>query len=192
MTPFPVSMPVSGVGDTTRLEWTVTGDRPGDHGEITVRAGDYWGLCEIVIAEHASRQSADQPPHPAIAAAGTRPGPHHQAHRPGRDHGVDLFTGYDFRNLHNSTDRAVYSEAERKVIINTAAPTVQLYVDGRGRFRDSARLLLAELFLDVISEELARRRVEQHGHAGDLEAFRKAKRSIIGRYGSEVHRTFLG
>ncbi|MDQ0799718.1 ATP-binding protein [Arthrobacter sp. SLBN-112] len=192
MTPFPVSMPVSGVGDTTRLEWTVTGDRPGDHGEITVRAGDYWALCEIVIAEHASRQSADQPPHPAIAAAGTRPGPHHQAHRPGRDHGVDLFTGYDFRNLHNSTDRAVYSEAERKVIINTAAPTVQLYVDGRGRFRDSARLLLAELFLDVISEELARRRVEQHGHAGDLEAFRKAKRSIIGRYGSEVHRTFLG
>ncbi|RAX16615.1 ATP-binding protein [Pseudarthrobacter sp. AG30] len=192
LVPVPVSLPVSGVQDTTRLEWTATGDRPGDQGEITVRAGDYWALSEIVIAEHASRRSADQPPHPAVPGSGTPPGARQQAHRPGRDHGVDLFTGYDFRNLHNTTDRAVYSEAERKVIINTAAPTVQLYVDGRGRFRDSARLLLAELFLDVIAEELARRRVEQSGHAGDLDAFRKAKRSIIGRYGSEVHRTFLG
>jgi hypothetical protein len=190
--PLPVPMSVANVRDTPRLEWTVTGDRSGDRGEITVRAGDYWALCEIVIAENASHHSANQPPHHALAAAGTPPGPQHQAHRPGRDHGVDLFTGYDFRSLHNITDRAVYSEAERKVIINTAAPTVQLYVDGRGRFRDSARLLLAELFLDVISEELARRRVDQHGHAGDLEAFRKAKRDIIGRYGSEIHRTFLG
>ncbi|UUL77134.1 ATP-binding protein [Pseudarthrobacter sp. Fe7] len=189
--PPPAPVPVSTLADTLRLEWTATGGRTGDHGEITARAGDYWALCEVVIAEHASRRSANQPPHPAVTT-GTPAAPHSQVHRPSRDHGVDLFTGYDFRNLHNSTDRAVYSEEERKVIINTAAPTVQLYVDGRGRFRDSARLLLAELFLDVISDEPARRRVEQHGHAGDLEAFRNAKRAIIGRYGSEVHRTFLG
>ncbi|MGN6440647.1 MAG: hypothetical protein ACTHL6_01950 [Arthrobacter sp.] len=43
----------------------------------------------------------------------------------------------------------------------------------------------------MISDELARLSVEQHGHAGDLEAFRNAKRAIIGRYGSEIHRTFL-
>ena len=188
--PLPAPVPVKTLAATPRLQWTATGDRAGDRGEITARAGDYWAICEVVIAEHASRHSADQPPHQA--AAGSLPAPHRQVHRPSRDHGVDLFTGYDFRNLHNSTDRAVYSEEERKVIINTAAPTVQLYVDGRGRFRDSARLLLAELFLDVISDELARLRVEQHGHADDLEAFRNAKRAIIGRYGSEVHHTFLG
>lgn len=192
--PAPVPVPVSALGDTRRIEWTMTGDRDGDRGEITVRAGDYWALCEIVIAEHASHRSADQPPHHAIAtnAAPQQSTAHREVHRPSRDHGVDLFTGYDFRNLHNSADRAVYSAAERKVIINTGAPTVQLYVDGRGRFRDSARLLLAELFLDVISDELARRRVTQHGHAGNLEAFRAAKRDIIRRYGSDIHRTFLG
>ena len=189
--PLPAPVPVGTLAETLRLEWTATGDKAGDHGEITARAGDYWALCEVVIAEHASHRSANQPPHQAVAAPGRPPGPHRQVRHPSRDHGVDLFTGYEFRSLHNSTDRAVYSEVERKVIINTAAPTVQLYVDGRGRFRDSARLLLAELFLDVISDELARRSVEQHGHAGDLEAFRNAKRAIIGRYGSEIHRTFL-
>lgn len=200
--PDPARTAVGALGDTHRLEWAVTGERAGDRGELTVRAGDYWALCEIVIAEHASHGGADQPPHPSAAedavpagasgAAGAQAASHREVRRPTRDHGVDLFTGYDFRSLHNSADRAVYSAEERKVIINTAAPTVQLYVDGRGRFRDSARLLLAELFLDVIADELARRRTEQHGHAGDLEAFKRAKRDIIRRYGSDIHRTFLG
>ena len=104
---------------------------------------------------------------------------------------MDLFIGYEFRNLHNSADRAVYSAAQRKVIINTGAPTVRLYVDGRGRFRDSARLLLAELFMDVISDELARRRIGQHGHGGELAAFHSAKQDIIRRYGSDIHLSFL-
>lgn len=178
-----------------RLEWTVTGDRDGDRGELTVRAAEHWAVCEIVIADHASPHSAGQPPHPgaarpALGAADHAPG--RVRRHPNRDHGVDLFTGYEFRSLDNSADRAVYSAGERKVIINTAAPTVQLYVDGRGHFRDSARLLLAELFLDVIADELARRRVEQHGHAASLAAFKDAKRDIIRRYGSDVHRTFLG
>lgn len=191
--PAPAPFPVSALGDTRRIEWTMAGDREGDHGEITVRAGDYWALCEIVIAEHASRRSDNQPPHHTIAADDSaQRAAQREVRRPSRDHGVDLFIGYDFRTLHNSADRAVYNPTERKVIINTGAPTVQLYVDGRGRFRDSARLLLAELFLDVISDELARRRVEQRGRTGDLEAFQAAKRDIIRRYGSDIHRTFLG
>ncbi|MEQ4519726.1 ATP-binding protein [Pseudarthrobacter sp. B907] len=207
MEPAPAPAAVEALGQTRRLEWEVTGERSGDRGELTARAGDYWALCEIVIAEHASHRGADQPPHPSAAgavpgdtgagvgvgdAAGQLTAQRREGHRPVRDHGVDLFTGYEFRSLHNSADRAVYSAEERKVIINTAAPTVQLYVDGRGRFRDSARLLLAELFLDVIADELARRRAEQKGHSGDLEAFKSAKRDIIRRYGSDVHRTFMG
>jgi hypothetical protein len=85
----------------------------------------------------------------------------------------------------------VYSREERKVIINAGAPTVQLYVDGRGHFRDSARLLLAELFMDVISDELAGRSVEKSGQEGDGEAYRTAKRDIIRRYGSDIHLSFL-
>ena len=193
--PAPVAVPVDSLRGTQRIEWTVTGEVPGERGEITVRAGAYWAWCEIVVAEHASHRSDGQPPHvsvvrPAGQPAGQSAG-HPVAHRVPRDHGMDLFVGYEFRNLHNSADRAVYSAAERKVIINTGAPTVRLYVDGRGRFRDSARLLLAELFLDVISDELARRRIEQHGHAGNLDAFHSAKRDIIRRFGSDIHLSFL-
>lgn len=178
-----------GTDNPGRLVWTVTGDRAGERGTLTVRAGDHWATCEIVIAEQASRHAGDQPVHAGAAAT---PGASRARPRPNRDHGMDLFTGYEFRSLPDGADRAVYSAAERKVIINTAAPTVRLYVDGRGRFRDSARLLLAELFLDVIADELARRRVAQHGHRGDLEAFQAARRDIVRRYGSDVHRTFLG
>ena len=102
-----------------------------------------------------------------------------------------MFGGYEFRYLGEDSDRAVYSPAERKILINTAAPTVQLYVDGRGNFRDSARLLLAELFMDVIAEELAHRKLEKSGQDGDVAAFHEAKQAIIRRYGSDIHLSFM-
>jgi len=195
--PAPAAVPVSELGDTRRIEWTLVGDAAGDRGEITVRAGAYWAWCEILVAEDASRHSHHQPPHTAVAsrsaplvAGSEAPALPPAAHRAPRDHGADLFVGYEFRNLHNTVERAVYSPEERKVIINTGAPTVRLYVDGRGRFRDSARLLLAELFLDVIADELARRAAAQHGQLDD-KAYRAVKRDIIHRYGSDIHLSFL-
>ena len=68
---------------------------------------------------------------------------------------------------------------------------MQLYLDGRGHFRDSARLVLAELFMDVISDELARRLVNKPGHKSTAAAYRAAKQNIIRRYGSEIHLSFL-
>ena len=84
----------------------------------------------------------------------------------------------------------MYSPQERKILINTGAPTVQLYVDGRGHFRDSARLLLAELFMDAIAEELAKRITQKDGQEPDTEAQHAAKLDIIRRYGMEIHRSF--
>ena len=108
-----------------------------------------------------------------------------------RDHGIDMFLGYEFRNLENVQARAIYDHQARKIIINTAAPTVQLYVDGRGYFRDSARLLLAELFMDVISDELARHVVQRSGKASDAEAFHATKQDIVCKYGSAIHLSFM-
>lgn len=176
--PEPTAIAVRELGDMQRIEWTIVGDAAGEHGEIEVRAGTYWAWCEIAVAEHASGHSRGFSSH--IAKKG-----------PPRDHGADMFVGYEFRNLNNELDRAVYSAEERKIIINTGAPTVQLYVDGRGHFRDAARLLLAELFMDVISDELARRSVEKSGHKGSAGAYRAAKQNIIRRYGSEIHLSFL-
>jgi hypothetical protein len=176
--PAPTSIPVRELSDTKRIEWTVVGDAAGNHGEINARAGTYWAWCEIAVAEHASRRSQGWSGH--VAKKGLP-----------RDHGADMFVGYEFRNLNNELDRAVYSAEERKIIINTGAPTVQLYVDGRGHFRDAARLLLAELFMDVISDELARRSVEKSGNKVNVKAYRTAKQDIIRRYGSEIHLSFL-
>ncbi|MDD3814213.1 MAG: hypothetical protein PHZ02_06155 [Desulfocapsaceae bacterium] len=176
--PAPLSIPLHDLKDRERLEWTIVGDAAGDRGEITVRAGTYWAWCELVVAEHASGHAHGTAGH--VVKKGLP-----------RDHGVAMFLGYEFRNLNNELDRAVYSPEERKILINTGAPTVQLYVDGRGHFRDSARLLLAELFMDVISDELARWSVEKSGHKADSKAFHAAKLDIIRRYGSEIHLSFL-
>lgn len=176
--PAPTAIALRELQDRQRIEWTVLGDVAGSRGEITARAGTHWAWCELVVAEHASAHH-----HRATA--------HLARHRPTRDHGELLFIGYEFRQLDNELDRAVYSPAERKILINTAAPTVQLYVDGRGHFRDSARLLLAELFMDVIADELARRAVERSGLSGDATAFHDAKLDIVRRYGSEIHQSFL-
>ena len=102
-----------------------------------------------------------------------------------------MFSGYAFRQLADSSARAIYSPEERKIIINAGAPTVQLYVDGHGHFRDSARLLLAELFMDVIADVLARETLEKSGRMGDMDVWRAAKLDIVRRYGSEIHQTFL-
>jgi hypothetical protein len=176
--PITTLISVNDLNDRQRIEWTIVGDVAGDRGEITVRAGTYSAWCEVVLAEHASRHGHGFPRHV------TR-------RRLPRDHGADMFLGYEFRHLDNELERAVYSPRERKIIINTAAPTVQLYVDGRGHFRDSARLLLAELFMDVISDELARRLVERSGYKSNAEAYHAAKQDIVRRYGSEIHLSFL-
>lgn len=176
--PVFAEIPLCELGDAQRIEWTIVGNAPA-RGEITVRLEAYWAWCEVVVAENApGRGRGDQSVH-----APRRKAP--------RDHGIDMFMGYEFRNLKDARERAVYDAKARKIIINTGAPTVQLYLDGRGYFRDSARLLLAELFMDVISDELARHLVNKLGNAGDVEAFHAAKQSIVRKYGSHIHMSFM-
>ncbi|MFO7579171.1 MAG: hypothetical protein R6W74_03030 [Nitrosomonas halophila] len=108
------------------------------------------------------------------------------------DNTTDLFRGYALKNLNNDVDRAVYSIEDRMILINTEAPTVRLYLNGQGHFKDGARLLLAELFLDVITEELARRYVDRTTHKGESEAYKQAKQDLVRRYGVEIHSILLG
>ncbi|HSR73823.1 MAG TPA: ATP-binding protein [Sulfurovum sp.] len=176
--PLPAEIPIHELGDTHRIEWTAIGETAGESGRIMVRAGSYWAWCEIVIAEHVSHHH-----HSSSGHSVKRGVP--------RDHGTDMFVGYELRYLDNELDRAVYSPEERKIIINTGAPTVQLYLDGRGHFKDSARLLLAELFMDVIADELSRLLIERSGQKGDMAAYHSAKMDIIRRYGSDIHLSFL-
>lgn len=177
--PAPLVLTAADLGESGRLEWLVRGSRIGDHGRLGVLAGNYAAWCELAIGEDASGAGYGHP--------GSR-----ARHLWNQDNGVDLFVGYQLRNLNNELERAVYSREERMILINTGAPTVRLYVDGRGHFRDAARLLLAELFMDVIVDELAHRYVDRSGRKGDFGAYRAAKQDLVRRYGTEIHRYFLG
>lgn len=170
------------VGDldlSGRFEWTVMGTEIGARGKVEVSSEPYSAACEIVVAEHAGGKGYGHP--------SGKP-----SHPWNMDNSTDMFGGYELRNLENDIDRAVYSPEERLILINTEAPTVRLYVNGQGHFKDGARLLLAELLLDVISEELARRYIDRTTSKGQGEAYKQAKQDFIRRYGVEIHSILLG
>ena len=162
-----------------RIQWEVTGNEIGDKGRITVSCGAYNAASEIVIAEDASGKGYG---HPGVK----------QEASGDAGNAVSLFRGYDLRNLNNEMVRAEYSPAERLILINTEAPTVRLYVSGQGHFKDGARLLLAELLLDVITDELARYYIDRTAEKGQPEAYDQAKQDLIRRYGVEVHSIMMG
>jgi hypothetical protein len=173
------ALSVAELNNDGRMVWTVTGSEIGASGKIRVSCGPYSAMCEMVIAENASGKGYGNP--------SGRP------HKPWMmDNATDLFRGYALRNLNNDIDRAVYSAEERMIFINTEAPTVRLYLNGQGHFKDGARLLLAELFLDVITDELARRYVDRTTQKGESEAYKQAKQDLVRRYGVEIHSILLG
>lgn len=179
--PRPSALAVADVPDD-RYQLTVTGTEIGASGRITVECGPWRAACQVVIAERASGHGLGRgPSHPGRTSAAWD-----------QDNSTDLFIGYELRNLNNDVDRAVYGPEERLILINTEAPTVRLYIDGRGHFRDGARLLLAELLLDAIANELARRYVGRTHQKGDARALREAKHTFVRRYGLEIHRIMLG
>lgn len=171
ITPTPVTLPITAIPEHGRLVFTVTGNKIGARGLFGVMSYNYEAFCELVISENASRKKTETP---AVTPA------------------APLFRGYELRNLGNDVDRAVYSPTEGLILINTEAPTVRLYVDGQGRFTDGARLLLAELLLDVITSELARRTIDRTAQKGQEEAYHQAKQELIRRYGVEIHSILLG
>lgn len=177
--PAPEAMAVSDLPEDGRFVWQAVGLEVGARGRIGVVCGPYSAFCEIVIAEQAGEKSFPNP-------SGRPPAVWD------RDNSADLFLGYELRNLDNDMDRAAYSPGERLILINTEAPTVRLYVDGQGRFKDGARLLLVELFLDVIAEEMARRYVDRTTRQGDRDAYRQVKLDLIRRYGVEIHQALAG
>lgn len=177
--PYLEDMTVADIPENGRFEWTITGSEIGAKGRLGVTSGPYSAFCEIVIAESASGKGYGHP-------SGKPPAPWNM------DNSVDMFRGYELRNLNNDIERAVYSPEERLILINTEAPTVRLYVNGQGHFKDGARLLLAELLLDVITDELARRYVDRTTQKGHRGAYRQAKQDLIRRYGVEIHSILLG
>ena len=177
--PAPNEMTAAELPPDGRIEFNVIGAEIGAAGKIIIATGPYSATCEIVIAAEDTGKGYGQP-------SGKLPA------KWDKDNATALFIGYELRNLDNDIDRAVYKADERLILINTEAPTVRLYVDGQGHFRDGARLLLAELFLDVIAEELAKLYVDRTTQKGVTEAYHQAKQTFIKRFGVEIHQIMMG
>ena len=177
--PAPNEITVAELPPDGRIEFNVIGGEIGATGKIVIATGPYSATCEIVIASEDTGKGFGQP-------SGKSPA------KWDKDNASALFIGYELRNLDNDIDRAVYKADERLILINTEAPTVRLYVDGQGHFRDGARLLLAELFLDVIAEELAQLYVDRTTQKGVTEAYHQAKQTFIKRLGVEIHQIMMG
>jgi len=177
--PFITGLMVADLPEDGHLEWAVTGSQIGAKGTIEVVSGDFRASTEIVIAENASGTGFGN-----VSSKPSIPW--------NMDNSIDVFAGYELRNLDNDLDRSVYLPEERLIIINTEAPTVRLYVNGQGHFKDGARLLLAELLLDVITDELARKYVDRTTQKGQPEAYKQAKLDLVRRYGLEIHSILLG
>ncbi|MGV8905104.1 MAG: hypothetical protein ACOH15_00720 [Acetobacterium sp.] len=179
ITPAPVTLSIAEIPENGHLVFTVTGDDTEAKGTIRVTSGAYTAFCEIVISAKASAKEPEDLPIKSAAS-----------------HAMDdsraLFRGYELRNLGNDIDRAIYSHEERLILINTEAPTVRLYVDGKGRFTDGARLLLAELLLDVIADEMAHCYIDNTSRKGRKAAYHQAKQDMIRRYGVAIHSILLG
>ena len=177
--PSMITLPIAEIPENGRLVFTVTGDNNESKGTFRVSSGDYTAFCEIVIAANASAKEPEALSKPTLDSNDM-------------DDSRAMFRGYELRNLGNDIDRAIYSHEERIILINTEAPTVRLYVDGKGRFTDGARLLLAELLLDVIADELAHCYIDNTSRKGRKAAYHQAKQDMIRRYGVEVHSILLG
>ncbi|MBC3888804.1 ATP-binding protein [Acetobacterium paludosum] len=177
--PSPVAMPVAAIPDNGKLVFTIIGNEIGARGTFGVTSYNYEAFCEVVISDSASGTDQEYLPKKPPASLD-------------RDDSRSLFRGYELRNLGNDTERAIYSSEERLILINIEAPTVRLYVDGRGRFTDGARLLLAELLLDVIAAEMAHRYIDRTSQKGQETAYHQAKQDMVRRYGVEIHSILLG
>lgn len=169
---------ISELPEDGSLVFTAKAEEP-IRGSVKAAVGSYSASCEIVVREEA---------HQRVDTTRKRKS------RPewDMDESTAIFRGYELRNLGNDVERAVYSREERIILINTEAPTVRLYVNGQGKFTDGARLLLAELLLDVITDEMAHRYIDRRGHSGKQDSYRKAKAEMVRKYGVEIHATLLG
>lgn len=177
--PEPLALTVADLPDG-RFNWTLVGSEVGATGTIVAECRPWHAAVQVEFVAHVHRH-----PHgPEDPDAPTIPWD--------QDNSTDMFVDVELRPLDNDLDRAVYSSEERLLLVNTVAPTVRLHIDGRGYFRDDARLFLAELLLDAITDEFALREVEHTHPPGDADALRRAKRRLVRTYGEQIHRLMLG
>jgi hypothetical protein len=173
---------VEGTKEKEEFNIQLIGHRVGDKGMISATLEDDQNplvvSCEVIIQPDSEDETND-PPSPR---------------NPPQRGGNEFFNGWEFKSLNTELERTHFDAQSKLIFINTDAPTVKLYVDEHGRYRDdkSGVVLLAELLMDCITEQLARAFVQSSPMLdGDTDAVMSYKNNFIRQYGTIFHQVLL-
>ena len=162
-----------------KIEFILVGHRIGEMGSMVARLRDSDSgqlldsdECLIDIVAEKKPNHSDKPRDPKKKWDNTN----------------EMFRGFELRAENNELVRCYYDKNDRKIIINTDAPTVKLYFDDKRVLPESSNILLAELLMDCIASSFAMKKLEQSVHH-DLEEVAALKQDYIRLYGERIHKS---
>ncbi|GMR19087.1 MAG: hypothetical protein BMS9Abin34_213 [Patescibacteria group bacterium] len=106
-----------------------------------------------------------------------------------------LFSDFDFSSAADPNQRVKFERANGKIVIATKAPSVATYfgLDGQGQEEGHCQVMLAELVIEAVCREIARKKIE----SGDpflgeaAEAMNVVHNRLINRYAEKIHRLLV-
>lgn len=107
-----------------------------------------------------------------------------------------LFKNYEFSSVADPHQRVKFERANGKIIIATRAPSVATYFGliGEGQEEGHCQVMLAELVVEAVCREIARRKIElsKEPFLGEAsEAMNVVHNRLINKYAEKIHRLLV-
>lgn len=111
---------------------------------------------------------------------------------PSTQHKSGLFKNFDFSSAADSHQRVKFERSSGQIIIATRSPSVTIYfgLDGKGQEEGHCQVMLAELVIEGVCREIARRKIEsgKEPFLGEAsEAMNVAHNRLINTYAAKIH-----
>ncbi|MEH7035829.1 hypothetical protein V7054_27120 [Priestia megaterium] len=175
---------VEGTRNKEEFSIDLIGHRVGDKGtviaQVEVDNEVHEVECEVIIKAEADERSSSKDNHKKTFNSQSNVS-------------NQIFKGWEFKSLDNPVERTRFDEESGIIIINTDAPTVKIYINSEGQFKEdkAGMVLLAELLMDSVTEKLAKAYVARTAFRDDIEGILAHKQDFIRRYGTVFHKDLL-
>jgi hypothetical protein len=115
---------------------------------------------------------------------------HHKPEKSG------LFRNFEFSQTADPNQRVKFERVSGKIVIATRAPSVAIYfgLDGKGQEEGHCQVMLAELIVEAVCREVARRKIEsgKEPFLGEAsEAMNVVHNRLINKYAEKIHRLLV-
>lgn len=107
-----------------------------------------------------------------------------------------LFKNFEFSPVADPNQRVKFERVSGKIVIATKAPSVATYFgpDGEGQEEGHCQVMLAELVVEAVCREIARRKIEsgKEPFLGEAsEAMNVVHNRLINRYAEKIHKLLV-